>query len=109
MSPRHSEYLGLSNESQVRNAKNVRVNAQVTAVVTILEVVGMCIIVMIHLLVTNQGLGGFEIVFQSLFMLLHFVILPYAFLMNTTSNKSRIIEDGWMNVLKNMLFCYTLQ
>ena len=51
MSPRHSEYLGLSNESQIRNAKNVRVNAQVTAVVTIFEVVGMCIIVMTHVLV----------------------------------------------------------
>ena len=104
MSPRHSEYLGLSNEYQIRNAKNVRVNAQVTAVVTIFEVVGMCIIVMTHLLAINQGFSGLEFVFQSLFMLLHFVILPYAFLMNTTSNKNRIIEDGWMNVLKNMVF-----
>ena len=106
MSPRHSEYLGLSNESQIRNAKNVRVNAQVTAVVTIFEVVGMCIIVMTHLLAINRGFSGLEFVFQSLFMLLHFVILPYAFLMNTTSNKNRIIEDGWMNVLKNIVFCY---
>ena len=106
MSPRHSEYLGLSNEYQIRNARNVRVNAQVTAVVTIFEVVGMCIIVMTHLLAINQGFSGLEFVFQSLFMLLHFVILPYAFLMNTTSNKNRIIEDGWMNVLKNIVFCY---
>ena len=106
MSPRHSEYLGLSNEYQIRNAKNVRVNAQVTAVVTIFEVVGMCIIVMTHLLAINQGFSGLEFVFQTLFMLLHFVILPYAFLMNTTSNKNRIIEDGWMNVLKNIVFCH---
>ena len=105
MSPRHSEYLGLSNESQIRNAKNVRVNAQVTAVVTIFEVVGMCVIVIAHILF-KQGFSGFDLVFQSLFMLLHFVILPYAFLMNTTSNKNRIIEDGWMNVLKNMVLCY---
>ena len=39
-------------------------------------------------------------------MMLHFVILSYAFLMNTTSNKNRIIEEGWTNVLKNMVFCY---
>ena len=105
MSPRHSEYLGLSNESQVRNAKNVRVNAQVTAMVTIFEVVGMCVIVIAHSLF-KQGFTGFDLVFQSLFMLLHFVVLSYAFLMNTASNKNRIIEDGWMNVLKNIVLCY---
>ena len=106
MSPRHCEYLGLSNESQIRNAKNVRVNAQVTAVVTILEVVGALPIVITHLLIPRLGFRWFDNVRISLFMMLHFVILSYAFLMNTTSNKNRIIEDGWMNVLKNMVFCY---
>ena len=106
MSPRRSEYLGLSNESQIRNAKNLRVNAQVTAVVTIFEVVGMCIIVMTHVLVFQHGFTRFHFVYQYLFMLLHYVLLPYAFLMNTTSNKNRIVEDGWMNVLKNMVLCY---
>ena len=106
MSPRHCKYLGLSNESQIRNAKNVRVNAQVTAVVTILEVVGALPIVITHLLITRLGFRWFDNVRISLFMMLHFVILSYAFLMNTTSNKNRIIEDGWMNVLKNMVVCY---
>ena len=106
MSPRRSEYLGLSNESQIRNAKNLRVNAQVTAVVTIFEVVGMCIIVMTHVLVFQHGFTWLHCVYQYLFMLLHYVLLPYAFLMNTTSNKNRIVEDGWMNVLRNMVLCY---
>ena len=106
MSPRHCEYLGLSNESQIRNAKNVRVNAQVTAVVTVLEVVGALPIVITHLLITRLGFRWFDDVRITLFMMLHFVILSYAFLMNTTSNKNRIIEEGWMNVLKNMVFCY---
>ena len=105
MSPRHCKYLGLSNESQIRNAKNVRVNAQVTAVVTILEVAGALPMIITHLLISRLGFRVF-IVKESLFMLLHFVVLSYAFLMNTTSNKNRIIEDGWTNVLKNMVFCY---
>ena len=50
------------------------------------------------------GFGGFAE--KMLFMLLHFVVLPYAFLMNTRYNKSRIIEEGWMNVLKNMAISY---
>ena len=31
------------------------------------------------------------------------VLIPYTFLMNTSYNKSRIIEDGWKAVIKNSL------
>ena len=92
--PRHCKYLGLSNDTQIRNAKNVRVNAQVTAVVTILEVVGALPMMITHLLISRLGFRVF-IVKESLFMLLHFVVLSYAFLMNSTSNKNRILrKDG---------------
>ena len=104
MSPRHSGYLGLSNESQSQSARIVRVNSQVTAVITIFEVLGSCIIVIMHLLRIRIGLGKFAQI--TLYMLLHFVVLSYSFLMNTRYNKNRIIEEGWMNVLKNMVFCY---
>ena len=50
------------------------------------------------------GFGGFAE--KILFMLLHFVVLPYAFLMNTRYNKNRIINEGWLNVLKNMANSY---
>ena len=30
------------------------------------------------------------------------VILPHAFLMNTSDNKNRIVEEGWKNVFKNI-------
>ena len=50
------------------------------------------------------GFGGFAE--KMLFMLLHFVVLPYAFLMNTRYNKNRIVLEGWMNVLKNMVISY---
>ena len=42
----------------------------------------------------------------TLTMILYFVVLPYAFLMNTRYNKNRILEEGWINVLKNMAFPY---
>ena len=95
--PRNSVYLGLSDESQRQNSRNIRVNAQVTAVMTMLEFIGGCIFVIIR--VSNHG--GF--IGKTLFMLLHFVVLPYGFLMNTRYNKNRIIEEGWINVLKNMV------
>ena len=42
---------------------------------------------------------------SALFMLLHFVVLSYAFLMNTRYNKNRVIEYGWFNVIKNIFGC----
>ena len=33
---------------------------------------------------------------------LYLVILPYAFLMNTSENKNRIVDLGWKNVIRNL-------
>ena len=41
-----------------------------------------------------------------LFRLLEFIVLPYAFLMNTRENKYRIVEEGWSNVFRNTLNSY---
>ena len=40
---------------------------------------------------------------MSIMVFLYMVILPYAFLMNTSHNKNRIVEHGWKNVLNNIL------
>ena len=42
------------------------------------------------------------IVVMVMYMILFMIILPYAFLMNTSYNKERIIEHGFINVIKNM-------
>ena len=36
-------------------------------------------------------------------MMLYMVVLPYAFLMNTDFNKNRIVQHGWVNILKNII------
>ena len=38
-------------------------------------------------------------------MLFFHIIIPYTFLMNTSYNKDRIINDGWETVLLNPLTC----
>ena len=73
--------------------------------ITALEFFGGCIFVIMRVSRITIGFGGF--VQKMLFMLLYFVVLPYAFLMNTRYNKNRIIEEGWLNVLKNMVICYS--
>ena len=80
----------------------MHVNAQVTAVTTMMEVSGNCINGIMYLV-----MDGLNVKFatSALFMLLHFVVLSYAFLMNTRYNKNRIIEYGWFNVIKNIFGC----
>ena len=104
MSLRNCEYLGLSEDNQRQNSKNIRVNAQVTAVISMLEFCGGCLFVVGRVLRLPISFGSFAGIILT--MMLYFVLLPYAFLMNTRYNKRRIIEEGWMNVLKNMIFSY---
>ena len=79
----------------------MHVNAQVTAVTTMMEFSGNNINFIIFLVLGEHG----KFTSSALYMLLHFVILSYAFLMNTRYNKNRIIEYGWLNVVKNILMC----
>ena len=102
--PRNSEYLGLSEELQKQNSRNIRVNAQVTAVITMLEFLGGCVFMIGRVCRMPIAFGSLAGV--TLTMILYFVVLPYAFLMNTRYNKNRILENGWINVLKNMVFPY---
>ena len=41
----------------------------------------------------------------TLNMILFHIILPYAYLANTSHNKDRIVKEGWENVLKNIFPC----
>ena len=101
MQPGRSAYLGISEESHTKNMRTIHVNAQVTAVTTIFEFIGSSLIFIIYMLIGSiPKFNSF-----ALYMLLHFIFLSYAFLMNTRYNKNRIVERGWKNVLKNILYC----
>ena len=79
--------------------RKIKVNTQVTAMTTILEFLGHCLVGFIYWL-----MEGFTVfIGNSWFMLLHFVFLSYVFLMNTEFNKNRILNQGWKNVLKNII------
>ena len=75
--------------------RKVTVNAQVTAIMSISEVVGFIFIVSISAITGTKTVG------MVLFRLLEFIVLPYAFLINTRENKYRIVEEGWSNVFRN--------
>ena len=87
-----------SKDHNTENMRRLKVNAQVTAVTTLLESLGNLIQWTIWICFTK--FAGHATLIQSI--LLYFVILPYAFLKNTNENKHRIVDEGWTNVVKNI-------
>ena len=100
MDPSHNRVASncLSDDANQINSKNVRVNAQVRAMLSLLEV-------------SATVAGGIFVLYKKgrslltliLGIIVYDILLPHAFLMNTSENKSRIVEFGWKNVLKNIL------
>ena len=93
----------LSKDANELNAKKLIVSSQVTAMVTIIELSYNIIYVLWVAIIMQKT--SFGTVIQA--MVLHFVILPYSFLMNTSYNRNRIVDLGWKNILKNIFGCPT--
>jgi hypothetical protein len=88
----------LSRDQNQLNMKKLKVNAQVTATTSFIEMsinIGFIIFVWY-----NKGTSYSSL---TAAMISYFIILPYVFLMNTSHNKNRIVELGWKNVLMNVI------
>ena len=89
--------------------RKVKVSAQVTAAITLLEAFGNFVNVVIWICISNltkyEQNGSFYAQTGPLpqGMLLYFVLLSYTFLMNTRHNRYRVVDNGWATVLKNVL------
>ena len=78
--------------------KRLKVNAQITALITLIEFLGNLTMVL-HLVLVKSNLYSSVIHI----MVVYSIISPYALLSNTYSNKNRIIATGWKNIFKNLL------
>ena len=91
----------LSEASNALNMRRVLVNAQVTAMISFIEFVYFFAHV-VGISVAGGTSPEVIISFLMMYLVLYVVIIPYSFLMNTSHNKNRIVEHGWINVVKNM-------
>ena len=89
----------LSEVNQRHNMKLVALNARVTFVVWILETIANISVLTLWMFV--YGATSFGTLTNS--MMWYYLIISYTFLMNTSYNKDRIIEDGWKIVIMNSL------
>ena len=78
----------------------VAVNAKVTFVIWLLEFLAAFSIIIVWVFVV----GSTSFVTLTNSMIWIYVLLPYTFLMNTSYNKGRIIDEGWKTVITNSFF-----
>ena len=92
---------GLSDRQNTLNMTKLEVNAQVTAITTLLEHIGNATVIIHGVHFTTRSSWKLSILIHEMFC--YCIFTPYAFLMNTSDNKNRIIKYGWRNVLKNII------
>ena len=78
---------------EARNLRKVKVNAQITSLVSTFEFLGVVIIGFIAIITSSAA------AVHCLSLLLEYIALPYAFLKATSENKEQIVEHGWINTL----------
>ena len=84
-----------SSRSQDRDIKKLLVNAQITAMLSALEGLGLVIIVLISIISGSYAIAIF------LFRLLENIVLPYLYLINTQEKRDQILRGGWMEFLRS--------
>jgi hypothetical protein len=92
-----------SKQVQTENMKKLYVNSQVTAFTTICESIGHFVIFLLAFITKSSEISSD--ITRIVFIMLHFNFLPYVFLMNTKENKSRVVQQGWVNLIRNLNCC----
>ena len=81
--------------------RRILVNAQVTAMISFIEFVFFFGHV-VGISVAGGTSPEVVIIVLVMYLILYGVIAPYSFLMNSSHNKNRIVEHGWINVVMNV-------
>jgi len=87
----------LASHMQVRNVRKVKINANVTFFIWMLEWMANLTTVLASYFALKLN------IFPEYALIWYYVVLPYTYLMNTSHNKRRIIDDGMATVLRNAL------
>ena len=87
-----------NDETNTANMKRLKLNAQVTTINTVAEMI--VTITHIIILAIMRGNNFFTFIYTQVFSS---ILFPFTFLSNTSENKDRILEVGWKNVMKNII------
>ena len=75
---------------QQRNLRKVEVNAKITFIIWLLEIFSIIVVAVVGVA------AGMKEIASVLYLLFYYVILPLVFLTNTSDNKDRLVEFGFL-------------
>ena len=84
---------------QQRNLRKVEVNAKITFIIWLLEIFSIIVVAVVGLV------AGMKEIASVLYLLFYYVILPLVFVINTSSNKDRLVDLGFFNLIRATI-CY---
>ena len=96
-SPENLAVKCLASHMQLRNVRKVKINANVTFFIWMLEWMANVTTILASYLALKLTF------FPEYALIWYYVVLPYTYLMNTSHNKRRVIDDGMATVLRNAL------
>ena len=96
-SPENFAVKCLASHMQVRNIRKVKINANVTFFIWMLEWMANLTTVLASYFALKLT------IFPEYALIWYYVVLPYTYLMNTSHNKRLIIDDGMATVVRNAL------
>ena len=86
----------------MRNLRKLKVNADVTCAVWMLEWVGNIFVMTLWSIGAFQGVDDRSLFLEGV-IVVYVIVLPHCYLMNTAHNKDRVVDEGLMNIIRNAL------
>ena len=104
-SPNNRAANSLAKDIQIRNVRKVKVNANITCIMWIMEWLGNLSLLLTwslrHGHVYSNVFDGTMI--TTIFYFWYYVLIPNLYLMNTGHNKDLIIDEGFVSTIRNGL------
>ena len=79
---------------QQRNLRKVEVNAKITFIIWLLEIFSIIVVAVLGVV------AGMKEIASVLYLLFYYVILPLVFVTNTSDNKDRLVDFGFLNLIR---------
>ena len=87
--------LSLESCMQQRNIRKVEVNAKITFLIWIIETFSILLLAAIGVIMSMKELAS------VINLMIYYVIIPLAFLMNTPDRKDRLIDLGFLSMIRS--------
>ena len=85
----------LASDVQTRNVKKAQISAKITSAICILEAISMMVLFIVRNIWQSYEVSMVLVIF------FFYVAIPFTFLKNSSENKERLVDVGFLNIIQN--------